>query len=61
MHCADVRQLAVQKCQQIDQQIKDLTALRQVLVTLVNGCGQTASFERCAILDAFGDDGLNKP
>jgi len=56
MHCADVRQLAEQKCRQIDQQIKDLTALRQVLVTLVNGCQQTASFERCAILDAFSGD-----
>jgi len=60
-HCADVRQLAEQKCQQIDQQIKDLTALRQVLVTLVNDCEQAASFERCAILDAFSDDASNKP
>jgi MerR family mercuric resistance operon transcriptional regulator len=60
MHCADVRQLAEQKCRQIDQQIKDLTALRQVLVTLLNGCEQTASFERCAILDAFSDDASTK-
>ena len=61
MHCADIRQLAEQKCQQIDQRINEFTALRQVLVTLVNGCEQTASFERCAILDAFSDDALNKP
>lgn len=59
-HCADVRQLAEQKCQQIDQQIEDLTALRQVLTTLVNGCQQTASSERCAILDAFSDDASTK-
>lgn len=55
-HCADIRQLAEQKCQQIDQQIMDLTALRQVLGTLVNDCQQTASSARCAILDAFSDD-----
>jgi MerR family mercuric resistance operon transcriptional regulator len=60
-HCADVRQLAEQKCRQIDQQIEDLTALRQVLATLVNGCQQTASSERCAILDAFSDDASAKP
>lgn len=59
-HCADVRQLAEQKCQQIDQQIKNLTALRQVLETLVNDCQQTASAARCAILDAFCDDASTK-
>jgi len=59
-HCADVRQLAEQKCQQIDQQIKNLKALRQVLETLVNDCQQTASTARCAILDAFCDDASTK-
>jgi MerR family mercuric resistance operon transcriptional regulator len=55
-HCTDVRQLAEQKCQQIDQQIRDLTALRQALETLVKDCQQTASTAHCAILDAFSDD-----
>lgn len=55
-HCADVRQLAELKCQQIDQHIKSLTALRQALDTLVNSCQQTASSARCAILDVFNDD-----
>lgn len=59
-HCADVRQLAEQKCLQIDQQIKNLTALRQVLGTLVNDCQQTASTARCAILDAFCDNASTK-
>ncbi len=59
-HCADVRQLAEQKCQQIDQQIKNLTALRLVLETLVNDCQQTASTARCAILDAFSNDASTK-
>ena len=59
--CADVRQVAEQKCRQIDQQIKDLTALRQALGTLVNDCQQTASSARCAILDAFSDDASTNP
>jgi MerR family mercuric resistance operon transcriptional regulator len=55
-HCADVRQLAEQKCQQIDTQIRDLTTLRQVLATLIENCHQTGSFQHCAILDAFGKE-----
>jgi MerR family mercuric resistance operon transcriptional regulator len=55
-HCADVRQLAELKCQQIDQHIKSLTALRQALDSLVNTCQQTDSSARCAILDVFNDD-----
>ncbi len=55
-HCADVRQLAEQKCQQIDQQIRDLMVLRQILGSLVDDCQQTAQSAHCAILDAFSDD-----
>lgn len=55
-HCTDIQQLAEQKCQQIDQQIKDLTALHQVLASLINDCQQSASSARCAILDAFSDE-----
>ena len=55
-HCADVRQLAELKCQQIDQHIKSLTALRQALDSLVNTCQQTNSSARCSILDVFNDD-----
>jgi MerR family mercuric resistance operon transcriptional regulator len=60
-HCADVRQLAEQKCQQIDGQIRDLTALRQVLGNLVNDCQQTAPAAHCAILEAFSDDAATQP
>ncbi|MCK9607980.1 MerR family transcriptional regulator [Methylomonas lenta] len=60
-HCADVRQLAEQKCQQIDQQIRDLTALRQILGVMVNDCQQTASSAHCAILDAFSEDTSTQP
>lgn len=58
-HCADVRQLAELKCQQIDQHIKSLTALRQALDSLVNTCQQTDSSARCAILDVFNDDDIS--
>ncbi|OAI24187.1 MerR family transcriptional regulator [Methylomonas koyamae] len=61
VHCADVRQVAEQKCQQIDQQIRDLTALRQVLESLVNDCQQTTPTAHCAILDAFSDDASSQP
>jgi len=47
-HCADVRLLAEQKCQQIDEQITALMTLRQVLETLVDSCQQAASSEQCA-------------
>ncbi|MCD2453383.1 MerR family DNA-binding protein [Methylicorpusculum oleiharenae] len=60
-HCADARQLAEQKYQQIDQQIRDLTTLRQVLGTLVENCQQTEPSARCAILDAFSDDASTNP
>jgi len=60
-HCADVRLLAEQKCQQIDEQITALMALRQILETLVDSCQQAASSEQCAILDAFRDDISAKP
>ncbi|MDP1773970.1 MAG: MerR family DNA-binding protein [Methylobacter sp.] len=42
-HCADVRKLAEQKCQQIEEQIKVLMALRQVLEILGDSCQQSAS------------------
>jgi MerR family mercuric resistance operon transcriptional regulator len=60
-HCADIRKLAEQKCQQIDQQIKDLNTLRQILGTLVNDCQQTSSSTHCAILDAFSEDASPQP
>lgn len=60
-HCADVRQLAEQKYQQLDQQIRDLTVLRQVLGNLVENCQQTEPSSRCAILDAFSDDDSIQP
>lgn len=54
--CAEVRQLAEQKCRQIDRQINALMTLKQALAKLVDTCRQDGSAEQCAILDAFNDD-----
>jgi len=52
-HCADVREIAEQKCQQIDAQIQDLTALRNVLDALVKRCLSDSSAEHCSLIDAL--------
>ncbi len=52
-HCSDVQKIAEHKCQQIDTQIKDLTALRNVLDSLVKRCQADASTERCSLIDAL--------
>lgn len=55
-HCAEVRKIAEQKCQQIDVQIKDLIALRQVLNNLVKGCQSDSSKEYCSLIEALSKD-----
>ncbi|MDD5410369.1 MAG: MerR family transcriptional regulator [Methylobacter sp.] len=52
-HCADVRKIAEQKYQQIDQQIKDLIALRNILDTLIKGCQSNFSIEYCSLINAL--------
>ena len=52
-HCEDVRKMAEQKRQQIDDQIKDLTALRTGLESLVKGCHEEASAEHCSLIDTL--------
>ena len=52
-HCENVRQIAEQKRQQISEQIKDLTALRNVLDNLVKGCQTDPSTEHCSLIDAL--------
>jgi MerR family mercuric resistance operon transcriptional regulator len=60
-HCSDVRKIAEHKCQQIDAQIKDLTALRNVLDNLVKRCQTDASTERCSLIDALSNETNIKP
>lgn len=52
-HCKDVQQLAEKKRHQIDEQIKDLSALRKVLDNLVKGCQQDQSTHHCSLIDAL--------
>jgi len=54
-HCEDVQKMAEQKRQQIDKQLKDLTALRNVLDILVKGCQQDKSTDHCSLIDAFSN------
>ncbi len=58
-HCKDVQKMAEQKRRQIDAQLKDLTALRNVLDGLIKGCRQNRSTEHCSLIDVFS--GLQKP
>ena len=52
-HCQDVQKMAEQKSQQINQQIKDLIALKNVLDSLVEGCQKSPSTESCSFIDAL--------
>jgi MerR family transcriptional regulator, mercuric resistance operon regulatory protein len=52
-HCEDIRKMAEQKRQQINTQIKDLTALRNVLDNLITGCATNTSTEHCSLIDAI--------
>jgi len=54
-HCADIQKMAEQKRQQIDDQLKDLTALRNVLDSLVKGCQQDQSSQHCSLIDALSN------
>jgi MerR family mercuric resistance operon transcriptional regulator len=55
-HCSDVQKIAEQKCQEIEARIKDLTALRTVLVSLVNRCQTDAYTGRCSLIDALSNE-----
>jgi len=59
-HCADVRKIAEQKRQQIDEQIKDLISLRTVLDNLVRGCQENPSTEHCSLIDSLSNQSISK-
>ena len=54
-HCQDVQKIAEQKLLQIDQQLNDLTALRNALDILVKSCRQDPSSQHCSLIDAFSN------
>ncbi len=59
-HCDDIQKMAEQKRQQIDQQLKDLTALRNVLDNLVKGCQLDQSTQHCSLIDALSNQAETK-
>ena len=58
-HCSDVQKIAEKKRQQIDEQIKDLTALRNVLDDLVQGCTKNQSTGHCSLIDTLSKKEFN--
>ncbi|PTN07644.1 Hg(II)-responsive transcriptional regulator [Nitrosomonas aestuarii] len=52
-HCEDVRKLAEQKREQIDEQMQDLTVLRHALDSLVKGCLKNQSSRQCSLIDSL--------
>lgn len=54
--CQDVQQLASEKLTQIENQINDLSRLREVLHELVNACTSNVSTEHCSLIDALSHD-----
>lgn len=59
-HCDDVRKMAEQKCRHIDNQIKDLLALRNVLENLIKGCKTDPAAQHCSLIDAIADKADSK-
>ena len=53
--CEDVRILAERKHQQINQQIENLTVLRNALDELVTACIEDQSLNHCFLIDAFSN------
>ena len=59
-HCSDVRKIAEQKLQKIDEQINNLTTFRNILGTLVQGCYSTPTAQRCSLIKAISEKSNNK-
>jgi MerR family mercuric resistance operon transcriptional regulator len=59
-HCSDVRKIAEQKLQKIDEQINSLTIIRDILDTLVQGCHSNSSEKRCSLIKSISDKSNEK-
>jgi len=59
-HCSDVRKIAEQKLQKIDEQINCLTIIRSILDTLVQGCYSNSSEKRCSLIKSISDKSNEK-
>lgn len=54
--CISVQKIVEQKRQQIDEQIKDLTNLRNGLDSLVKGCQSDSSTDHCSLIATLSKD-----
>lgn len=52
-HCVDARQLAEQKCAEIEARIADLAAMRDTLKHLIAACRSKRRSTGCAIVEAL--------
>jgi len=59
-HCSDVRKIAEQKLQKVDEQINNLTTFRNILATLVQGCYSNPTAQHCSLIKAISDKSKNK-
>lgn len=57
--CADVRQQAEEKREQIDKQIQDLTQLRKTLDTLIHACQNGTENQPCPIVQTLAGQNSN--
>jgi len=59
-HCSDVRKIAEQKLQQLDEQINTLTTFRNILDTLVQGCCSDSTERSCSLIKAISEKSNNR-
>jgi MerR family mercuric resistance operon transcriptional regulator len=59
-HCSDVRKIAEQKLQKIDEQINNLITFRNILGDLVQGCYSHPTAQRCSLIKAIFEKSNNK-
>ena len=59
-HCSDVRKIAEQKLQKIDEQINNLTTFRNILDDLVQGCYSNPTAQRCSLIKAISEKSNDK-
>lgn len=55
--CAEVRDAAQAKVEDIESKLRDLRKMKRALVALVKTCTEDASTRECQILDALDDRG----
>ena len=58
--CTEVRQLAQEKVDDIEDKIRSLRAMQRALTTLIKSCGADVSARECPIIEALDEPGRGK-